>query len=339
MLTSELQAVHFQLTRTCNLRCRMCGQWGIHGYQREHIREPELTRDDWFRIIDELKPPMNITLWGGEPFIAPFCLDVAHRLRERNFKVSIVTNGVLLEKYASELDGLFGTIFISVDGTAPIHDNVRGVAGTFAHIDAGIRKLRSVLPKQVICIKTTLVRENIDNLPQLAPFIRSWGVQHWSLDPQMFLSAKRMQPYAAFEKQFGVDNITAESWRDEFGPGYGKQVSSALRELIAANSDLRIGIGGHGMTAESVIDWYEAPDTDIAAHHCYAPFRRLSIQSNGNTSFCLDITDGSFGNVRERSIEEIFTSPDAVRYRNAIMAEQNPACIRCVWKRHPEAYR
>lgn len=339
MIDAELQAVHFQLTRSCNLRCRMCGQWGIHGYQREHITEKELGRADWERIIGELTPPMNITLWGGEPLLAPYCIDIARLLKRRGFSVSMVTNGVLLKKYAAEMKDLFTTLFVSVDGSAPIHDMVRGVAGTFARVDEGIRAVREMLPGQNICIKTTLVRENLNDLAALAPHIRAWKADNWSLDAQMFLSEERKVRYEKFERSLGVADPASISWKDEFAPGYGVLVSDTVRKLIAANGDLPIQLGGHAMTAEDIVDWFDSPDKDIVDHHCYAPWRRLSIQSNGNTSFCLDITDGSIGNVREQSIGDIFRSEKADRFRAAVMNGENPACIRCVWKRHTIRYR
>jgi len=331
----ELHGVHFQLTRNCNLRCRMCGQWGVHGYQRGHLGEPELTCDDWFRIIDELPPALHVSLWGGEPFVSPHCLEIARRLQRRGFRTSIVTNGVLLGKYAPEMSGLFSTLFVSVDGTAPIHDGIRGTAGTFERVEAGIRALRERLPGQRLCIKTTLVRENLGDLARLAPHIRTWQVDRWSLDPQMFLSAARSQGYAAFQRSLGVDQVTALSWQDEFDSGYGTRVAAAVASLMAANPDLAIAIGGGGMVPEELVDWYDTPDADLTAHPCLAPCRRLSIQSNGNTSFCLDITDGTLGNVKEQSVDQIFHSPAATRFRAAILAGENPACIRCAWKCQP----
>ena len=32
---NELQLVHFQITRSCNLRCWFCGQWGKQGFLRD----------------------------------------------------------------------------------------------------------------------------------------------------------------------------------------------------------------------------------------------------------------------------------------------------------------
>jgi MoaA/NifB/PqqE/SkfB family radical SAM enzyme len=327
--------MHFQLTRNCNLRCRMCGQWGVHGYQHEHLGEPELTCDDWFRIIDELPPALHITLWGGEPFVHPDCLAVARRLQRRGLRTSIVTNGVLLGKYAPEMSGLFAEVFVSIDGPAPVHDGIRGMAGTFERVDAGIRALRARLPGQRLCIKTTLVRENLGSLAELAPQIRAWKVDRWSLDPQMFLSAARGQGYAAFQRSLGVDRVAALSWQDEFDPGYGVRVAAAVASLLDANPDLVIAIGGGGMTPKDLVDWYDKPDADATEQHCLAPFRRLSIQSDGNTSFCLDIADGTLGNVKEQSVDQIFHSPAAVRFRAAILAGENPACLRCAWKCQP----
>ena len=332
-MESELRALHFQLTRNCNLRCAMCGQWGSHGYQRGRQFEAELAKEDWFRILDEVRfLASRITLWGGEPLLAPHCLEVARHARFRGFRVDLVTNGVLLASLAAGIDDLFETIFISVDGSPGVHDKIRGVAGTFDAIEAGIVALRAACPRQRLAIKTTLVRDNMADLAALAGIIRRWTVDQWFIDPQMFLSAQRQRDYSAFQESHGVGEATAESWRADFPPAYGAKCAEAIRALLDGNADLPVQFGVEGLQAGDLAPWFDVPDRDLVERCCRAPHRRLSIQSTGETAFCLDITDGSFGNVRKASALAIFHSEQAERFRRDVAAGRNPACLRCVWK-------
>jgi sulfatase maturation enzyme AslB (radical SAM superfamily) len=50
------QFISFTVTNSCNLRCRMCGQWSEEGYvlnrtvdTRSHMR-----LEDWKRLVDEI---------------------------------------------------------------------------------------------------------------------------------------------------------------------------------------------------------------------------------------------------------------------------------------------
>src|SRR5947209_13155280 len=83
--------VQLRLTNLCNLRCKMCGQWGDTGIFREQghahagdgeaersrIRElvglkRQLSLADYLPLLDQLAPSRPIiSLFGGEPFLYP----------------------------------------------------------------------------------------------------------------------------------------------------------------------------------------------------------------------------------------------------------------------------
>src|SRR5262245_51550303 len=79
--------LQLRVTNLCNLRCRMCGQWGDTGIFREkkadlasdgeaeraRVREligarRQMGLDDYKRLLDEVAPHNPIvSLFGGEP--------------------------------------------------------------------------------------------------------------------------------------------------------------------------------------------------------------------------------------------------------------------------------
>ena len=64
--SSYPETISLFLTYRCNLRCTMCGQWGIEGSSRKLAPEAlkgELAIDD----VKFYRP--NITLFGGEPLL------------------------------------------------------------------------------------------------------------------------------------------------------------------------------------------------------------------------------------------------------------------------------
>ena len=72
--SSYPEAITFFLTRLCNLRCKMCGQWGDNGAaksQESELLKARLSLEEIRGVIDEVslfKP--NITLFGGGAVIA-----------------------------------------------------------------------------------------------------------------------------------------------------------------------------------------------------------------------------------------------------------------------------
>lgn len=338
----RLEALHLQLTRACDLRCRMCGQWGERGYQKEAGRGagPAMALGDWLAVLEAAAPQRpRVTLWGGEPLLAPEWPVVARRARDLGLEVLIVTNGTRLAQVAPAMAGLFAWIYLSVDGPAAVHDRLRGREGTFARIEAGIRRLRRDCPGQRLCVMTTLVAENRGHLSELAGIVAGWGMDGWLLSPQMFLSRARAEAYAAFQAGQGCPGTDGASWEAAFPPGFGAGWRDEVAAVQAAHPQLGLRLGPPGLEAAELADWFDRPDADLARQHCWAPFRRLSIRADGSTNVCLDIADGSFGEVRGSTPQAILAGERAAAFRAAITRLANPACQRCAWRWHGSDYR
>lgn len=335
-------SLHFQLTRRCNLRCRMCGQWGEKGYQVGRKGE-EMGLSDWMAVVEELgqspdKPA--VTFWGGEPLMAPFAAELAQKMAASGFTLSMVTNGILLERLAPHLVGHFKNIFVSVDGPPAVHDSIRGAPGLFEKTARGIVAMKKADPDGRVVVKTTQVGENQGRLGELAPYIEAWGVDGWSVGPQMFLSPARAAAYTAFTRQWADVPAAAESWAAAFDGGTGSKRLAEFKAVREGHPHLNLSLDGATHGEDWVEAWYDQPDEILSPKPCLSPWRRLSIQSDGTCSFCLDMSDGSLGSVREGGVAKVFASAKAVAFRTLVGQGQNPACARCIWKRHgEEVYR
>ena len=94
------QCISFTLTNSCNLRCRMCGQWGKEGYiyNKTKSRDTHLGLADWQRLVDEIASyeVAFILIRGGEPFLYPGIIALLEYIHQRGIAISIDTNGTLL---------------------------------------------------------------------------------------------------------------------------------------------------------------------------------------------------------------------------------------------------
>ena len=140
MRLENLELVHFQLTRNCNLRCWFCGQWGKKGFFRDAAGSA-MQLPDWLRIAEELKSGCealpSILLWGGEPLLYPDFDALVSSLYQMGFPLGMVTNGTLLDRHLDACRSCFRHIYVSVDGTQSVHDAIRG-AGITMPVDVGI---------------------------------------------------------------------------------------------------------------------------------------------------------------------------------------------------------
>ena len=52
-MKTQIELVHLQITKNCNLRCWFCGQWGKKGFFADDKGEL-LSLNKWLDIINEL---------------------------------------------------------------------------------------------------------------------------------------------------------------------------------------------------------------------------------------------------------------------------------------------
>src|SRR3989338_11468549 len=85
--SSYHEAITFFLTRLCNLRCKMCGQWGDSGASKTHEHSALSTRLSLVeikKVLDEIsrfKP--HITIFGGEPLMHPEALEIMRSIKAK----------------------------------------------------------------------------------------------------------------------------------------------------------------------------------------------------------------------------------------------------------------
>jgi len=95
---AEERSVQLQLTNACNLGCSYCCT------NSGTARARELDRDRWFALVDEIEARLGtkvrIAILGGEPLMVPWGMDLAERVVERGFTLTLFTNGTPLRDEA-----------------------------------------------------------------------------------------------------------------------------------------------------------------------------------------------------------------------------------------------
>lgn len=167
----------------CNFECSYCYQksyqiekfYGNKDYSKNIVDAMFAAMD---KIIEntgnqENKDFIKVTLMGGEPLfshnddILPFIFE---KLKDKKYKVSVITNGYELDNYIPFLRKLnIDFIQITMDGTKEIHDTKRfnnKHVGTFDVIMKNVKKaLEAGLNVE---IRNNVDADNILNLPAFA---------------------------------------------------------------------------------------------------------------------------------------------------------------------------
>ncbi len=208
------ETISLFLTRRCNLRCPMCGQWGEKGSFKdlgEDVIKDELDAEEIRLLIDDIngfKP--NITLFGGEPMLYPSWMDVVGYVKSHGMRCNMVTNGVLLDQYIDRIIkvGLDEIVF-SLDGPEEVHDRMRGRKGTFKRAIKGFKGLQALkkersLKKPIVSINSTIFEYNYDSIDEVRDVAEDIGADSITFHHLLFLSKEMCDRHnAIFEPRFG----------------------------------------------------------------------------------------------------------------------------------------
>lgn len=163
MLSSRLRGEPLLLlaklypTHRCNLRCTYCSS--------PYLKTPELTTDQWLRVIDELADLgcRRVIILGGEPLVRRDVPDLIARVRDRGMECALTSNGVLVKRRIDDLR-LLNTLTLSLDAVGSANDEVRG-EGVFDAVQEAIGAARGVgLPVKINAVLSAKTAPMLDKL-------------------------------------------------------------------------------------------------------------------------------------------------------------------------------
>jgi radical SAM protein with 4Fe4S-binding SPASM domain len=179
--------INLELTHRCNLRCRMCGVWGKEN--ASHL--PELTLEDYNELFAQMKGlgVHLVTLAGGEPFIRNDLFDIIKAAKIQGLTCNLFSNGTLIDrlKIGRLFESRVDKIIVSIDGIGPVHDDIRGVPGSFGRAMEALSGLASErrsrkTERPEIDVHMTLLKENVSSLAKLHGVCRALGI-NFSFQP------------------------------------------------------------------------------------------------------------------------------------------------------------
>ena len=160
-------SVTLELCFRCNVRCVFCSRWS----------DPTDLSLDVIRTIAADMAELGagyVSLSGGDPFVRRDIHEVIDAFAERRVPLHINTNGALLKSHAEFLRARATAIrgvTVSLDSPeAAVHDEIRGISGTFRRAMEGIESIRDAVPVSLAC---TLNQKNLDEIEAYDRFAKS----------------------------------------------------------------------------------------------------------------------------------------------------------------------
>lgn len=178
----------FDLTRRCNLRCRMCRTWEVPAGH-------ELSPGELGALVRAMPRLCWLDLTGGEPTLradfpqvlaaigdAGRALHMLHFQTNGWLKARAVAAARVWRRIRPEVDLV---VTVSIDGLPAVHDRMRGRTGAYARAIETLRALRDISGVDVH-VGTTLTTDNVDTVEvlgeQLARDVAGFDVQRWHVN-------------------------------------------------------------------------------------------------------------------------------------------------------------
>ncbi|MFC1692973.1 radical SAM/SPASM domain-containing protein [Candidatus Latescibacterota bacterium] len=333
--------ISLRITNVCNHRCAVCGQYGRHGYMKvkdsRHLLKtlPVETYKDLVDQVAYYKPIFYVT--GGEPFLYPGFIELMNYIKMKGCVLSVVTNGVLLEKYAEEIvKNKWDMILISFDGPEEIHDRCRNFPGAYDTAVRGLLKLNEMKEryksaKPFVLTSTTISEVNAPHLNKTFEIISELEPDLLVLYLSWFTSeAIGKAQTKLLEEHMSMKPFTWRSYATEFS----EETAGLFQKAV-------IGVKKKKLPLEYLII-PALKDRDIARYYtetsemfgyskCVAPFLMIDVMPNGDVTTCRDFIDVKVGNITEKSILKIWNDEPFVRFRKLLIDKGGllPQCSRC----------
>ncbi|HMA93146.1 MAG TPA: SPASM domain-containing protein, partial [Polyangiaceae bacterium] len=247
---------------------------------------------------------------------------------------SIDSNGMHLADVSDDLVRIGNIhVTVSVDGTEPTHDMVRGVRGCFQKIAHGLATLKeSELRRGKTISKSitfTISQWSYRDLGAMPDVARSLGIESLCIVPCYYVPEALGRDYEReLEQEFGC---CAYSWRGFCHETSGVDVATFCEQLRNYRNGLR-GLSDYPylpLTEEEYCTWFRDPVTPVRRDPCYNAERLIDIQPTGEANFCVDFPDYSIGNVLDATLAQLWNSERACKFRERRREKPFSACHRC----------
>lgn len=333
---THLTKIYIEPTVSCNLDCITCFR---HSWDQPDGRMDDETFEKIFAGLTQLDPIPCVYFGGiGEPLFHTKTVEWITKIKSLGARVEMITNGTLLtEKTIRKLvDAGLDMLWVSIDGATPqTYADVR-IGAHLPQIISNLRKLTQIrkgghFPQPEIGIAFLAMERNIADLPKVIRLGISLGAKSFSVS--------NIQPATA---EMQADRLYTSTMRNiAYLPSvvlprlslpkmdFNDQTRDALTQ--AFNSGCNVSFAGNNWGgANDVCNFVESGTMSIAWNGDVSPCWPLM---HSHTSYLHGKPRLSkkhiIGNVKDRSIAELWLAPEYLAYRERLHNFAFAPCTFC----------
>lgn len=298
--------IQWRITNKCNLHCKHC--------YLGKLSQKQLSNQELMVICEKLinSNVMEVTITGGEALLVPSLHLIVAKLIANDIRVNIYTNALLLDSFINKINKELGydpihmlKLFISVDGTEKVHDDIRG-KGNFSKT---INNMKIAIDRGYkIITNTVLSKINYMIVPELYIYLSKLGIYKiqisniipmGSADDKMVLSKEEKQ-----ELICNLKNILKKNNMDN---------RLLYAEMPDENDNSKVYVvSKNGKEYLQPEKW-----------KCSAGIGKATINYDGTIYCCPFIKNFSLGNILKQEFNEIWSSDERYNFLKFIMKNNN----------------
>lgn len=287
----------WEITLRCDLACRHCGS------RAGRARPDELTTEECLNLIDQLAElgTREVTIIGGEAYLRDDWVTLGKAIRARGMELTMTTGGraMTVEKAREALEAGVQSVSVSVDALEELHDQLRGVKGSWRSALTAIANLKSVgIP---VSVNTQISRPALTQIEPLVELLIEAGMHSWQVSMTVPMGRAADEPELILEP-FQVIEVMA-------------LIARIKREKLMPRK-IRLWPGndiGYFGPYETLLRG-TMPRGHMAS--CGAGRLSLGIEADGSIKGCpsLPTKDYVGGNIRDASLKDIWERAEPLRF-------------------------
>jgi len=292
----QLTNLHIEITSKCNERCIHC--YIPHDYKVSYI-EPDLFYD----VLKQCKNMrlLHLTLSGGEPMLHKNFCDFLRKCKEYDFSVNVLSNLTLLDDEIikeMKVNPLLGVQVSLYSMNYHIHDEITQMKGSYEKTKNAILKLiENDIPLKISC---PILKQNKNCYEDVIKWAKVNKIQ---VGDDYGIIARYNHTTQNLSCRLSINEI--------------KEV---INDKVANDSKYLEQLE---MAAEKKKN---ITSNDFVCSVCHSS---ICIADNGNVYPCAGWQDYIVGNVKEKSLEEIWDNSENVQYLRGLRKKDFPKCIQC----------
>jgi Y-X(10)_GDL-associated radical SAM protein len=305
----------WEITLACDLKCQHCGS-------RAGKRRPdELSTDECLDLVRQLARlgTREVTLIGGEAYLRKDWLKIIREIRAQGMDCSMQSGALHLteERIQQAADAGLQAAGVSIDGLPEVHDQLRGVKGSFA---AAYRTLGLIGKYGLTAsVNTQISSLVVPQLRELMQLFIAGGAKNWQIQLTVAMGNAADNPHLLLQP---YQLLTLMPLLAQL---YDEGVDQGL--LLQPGNNI-----GYFGPYES--RWRGSGDDSIYWSSCNAGQNTMGIEADGTIKGCpsLPTTPYGRGNVRDLTLEKIWQTTEPLSFtRERTSAELWGFCRSCYY--------